>query len=210
MEKIARSWTILLLGGHSGAGKTSAARQLSKIFDVPWIEADDIRLALQKIVSPLHSPALHFFLANADVWSRSPEELCAHLQEVGSVVSLALEGIINHHLLTQTPLIIEGDGILPYLATQPVFGGLEAVFPAAQAGSSIRTIFLQEPQEKIIAQDINQRWRGLSPHLATTWSRLHWLYGQWLSTEAQHHGIPVVEAHPWETLIQRLLPYLTE
>lgn len=40
-------WTVLLIGGPSGRGKTTAARRIGTRLGVPWLQVDDLRLALQ-------------------------------------------------------------------------------------------------------------------------------------------------------------------
>ena len=42
------AWTVLLIGGISGAGKTTVARQLGLHLGLPWLQVDDLRLALQR------------------------------------------------------------------------------------------------------------------------------------------------------------------
>ena len=38
-----------------------------------------------------------------------------------------------------------------------------------------------------------------------TEARAKWLYGQWLTAEAQRYSLPVLEPRPWSTLLERLL-----
>jgi len=38
-------WTVLLMGGSSGIGKTRLAKELAKIYNAKIIEADDILLS---------------------------------------------------------------------------------------------------------------------------------------------------------------------
>jgi 2-phosphoglycerate kinase len=42
------TWKVLLIGGSSGVGKSSIARQLGRRFGTPWMQVDDLRLALQR------------------------------------------------------------------------------------------------------------------------------------------------------------------
>jgi predicted kinase len=42
------TWKVLLIGGSSGVGKSSIARHLGIRFGTPWMQIDDLRLALQR------------------------------------------------------------------------------------------------------------------------------------------------------------------
>jgi 2-phosphoglycerate kinase len=123
------NWNVLLIGGNSGAGKTTLARELSRHFDVPWLQVDDFRLAFQQLTTPEAYPALHAFLPSGgvsslfdgnsagttDIWKSPPDQLCGDLKRVATIVSNALEAVIAHHHLSTQPVILEGDGILPGL-----------------------------------------------------------------------------------------------
>jgi 2-phosphoglycerate kinase len=61
-----REWDILLIGGSSAVGKSYLARQLSKHYELPLMELDDIRIALQQVVDRKTNPRLFFFLENSD------------------------------------------------------------------------------------------------------------------------------------------------
>ena len=39
-------WTVLLIGGPSGAGKTILAKQVGLHFGISWLEVDDLWLVL--------------------------------------------------------------------------------------------------------------------------------------------------------------------
>ena len=194
-------WSVLLIGGHSGAGKTTVAYDLARRFGTACTQVDDIRLALQQIITPAERPALHFFLATPDVWQRPPAELCAGLIAVGELVSAALDIVIAHHLATAGPLILEGDGIVPALAAQSSFGGVAN-------RSWVRAVFLVEPDEAVLQASMLGRGRGYDDRSAAeqaTQARMNWLYGRWLHQEAERRGLPVLPARPWPTLADRVI-----
>jgi 2-phosphoglycerate kinase len=193
-------WTVLLLGGGSGTGKTRAAQLVAARFGVPWLQLDDIRLALQHATTPEQHAELHYFLANPSVWERPEEELFEGLKAVARVTSAALEAVVAHHLSHNDPVVIEGDGILPRMAAGTHFAGRESA-------GSVRAIFLVEPREEDVLAAFQARGpRGDAvdePRLRTQ-ARVAWRHGQWVQQEALTMGLPVVAARPYERVAARL------
>ncbi len=117
----------------------------------------------------------------------------------------ALDVVIRHHVATDKPLVIEGDGILPSLIARPTVR--EYV-----AGGQARAVFLVEPDESAILNNMLARGRGFEARTTDeqrTEARAKWLYGQWLTEEAQRYGLPVLEPRPWDTLTERTLAATT-
>lgn len=194
-------WTILLIGGASGVGKSTLAREIAQRYGCPWLQVDDFRLTLQWFTKPEEQSALHFFLATKDVWNQPPERLCEALIEVGRLVSKSIEIVLTHHMATRQPIVLEGDGILPELAMRQEFHGEEA-------GDQVRALFLTEPDEEAILANMLERGRGFEafePRQQRNQVCQNWLYGQWLAREAERHGLPVLPVRPWETLLSRAL-----
>lgn len=198
-------WTVLLIGGSSGTGKTTLARTIGRAAGAAWIEVDDVRLALQRLTTPSQQPELHAFLSG-DVWRHPPEELRDQFIAMGEVVSNALEIVVANHVATDAPLVLEGDGIVPAMAAKRTFAGLEVV-------DRVRAVFLVEPDEAVILRTMLDRGRGidrLTEPEQRTQVHASWLYGQWLRTQAERHGLPVVEARPWATLADRVRDIVDE
>ena len=163
---------------------------------------DDFRLVLQRMTTPNKEPALNFFVDTQDVWSRSPEELCERLVEVGKLMSSHLEIVIAHHVATELPLVLEGDGIIPSLAAQHRFAGLDV-----DAGQ-VRSVFIYEQDEGVIRANMSKRGRGFEHNTDVerqTQVRMSYLYGEWLRQEALRLNLPVIVSRPWDTLAYRII-----
>ncbi len=151
------NWTILLVGGSSGVGKTSVARQLGQRLGVPWLQVDDLRLSLQRSLTCLLPEqtlaALDFFdfHKHPAVWQLSPEQICQGLIKVSKAMLPALEVVVVNHIDTDAPLIIEGDGILP---------ALFARLSVQNRNGGVQAVFLIEPEEDMIRANIFARKRG--------------------------------------------------
>lgn len=196
-------WTVLLIGGSSGTGKTLLAKQSGLHFGIPWLQVDDLRLALQRSRVTLleHTEALYFFEETPRVWELSAERLRDALIAVGQVMAPALEVVIENHVDTAAPVIIEGDAILPSLLARP------SVQDRA-ANGNVRTVFLVEPEEDTIFANMVARNRGTAARTGAklrTEAHAKWLFGRWLADEAARYGLPVVEARPWLTLLERAM-----
>ena len=91
-----RNWTVLLIGGHSAAGKTTAAELVGRSLGVPWMMMDDLRLAFQRarVSLPENTDALYFDTVPS-FRRLGPEEQCDGLIAVGEALSPALEVIID-------------------------------------------------------------------------------------------------------------------
>jgi 2-phosphoglycerate kinase len=190
-------WSVLLLGGSSGVGKSTVAPEVARRTGAALTQVDDIRLALQAATTPATHPDLHFFLrapgeAKEGVWARPPEELCRGLIRVAGVVSRALEDVVAHHVATRRPLLLEGDGLLPALATQQERWGL----PLA---GHVRAVFIYEEDEAALLETIAGRGRGYDDKARDeqrAQAHTNWLYGRWLAREAARAGLPAVPARP--------------
>jgi 2-phosphoglycerate kinase len=196
-------WSVLLLGGVSGTGKTNAARQIADQAECPWLQVDDLRLALQwsNVTLPQSTDDLYFFLKTPNVWNLPPERLCQALINVGEVMSPAIEIVIESHIATQLPLLIEGDGILPSLFAR------ESLQKHINVGR-VRGAFLIESDEKALLENMLKRNRGIGDMTDAelrTEAHAKWLYGRWLINETQRYGLLVIESRPWSTLTKRIL-----
>jgi 2-phosphoglycerate kinase len=197
------SWAVLLLGGHSGAGKSTVAERLARQNGAAWLMVDDLRLALQRsravLPSPADTAALRF-TTDPGWWRQPPERLLAAAIADGRALSPALEVVIENHVDQRLPVVLEGDGILPDLLARP---------PVATraAGGRVRAVFVVEPDETVLAAVIRGRAREstfmTAPEMAGV-VRARWLYGRWLTEQARRAGLPVVAPRPWATLAGRV------
>lgn len=201
-------WRVLLIGGSSGVGKTVVARTLARRLGLSVLLVDDIRLALQQLTMPGEQPGLHYFLAHPNIWQKPPETLCDGFIAVGNSLAGPLAANVAHHVFVKGtgPIIIEGDGILPALAAQKAFPGKH--FTPARVTNEVRSVFLVESDEAVLAENLRRRGRGfgeLSAREQQTLVRANWLYGKWLKRQADHYDLPIVESQPWASVFERVL-----
>ncbi|MDP9363644.1 MAG: hypothetical protein M3Q10_05365 [Chloroflexota bacterium] len=197
------SWRVLLLGGPSGTGKSVAAERLGHRLGIPWLQVDDLRLALQYsgAVFPDGNAALRFFLETPDVWSLPPERLRDALVAVGEAMAPAIEIVVANHVAINAPVVIEGDGILPSLLDRPRLREL------VDEGH-VRAVFLVELDEEALLANMLARARGIAGRSEAdlrTEASAKRSFGEWIVAEAGRRGLPILAPHPRGTLLDRLI-----
>jgi 2-phosphoglycerate kinase len=193
------AWTVLLIGGPSGTGKTRLSYPLASRLAVPIVEVDDIVEALQAMTTPEQQPTLHHWATHPEAARLSPAGILELHLAVAEALEAALAAVVANHLDTDTPVIIEGDYLVPGLAARTSFRGIPA-------NGRVASVFLHEPDEaQLVANfagrepaDGEQRQRA----------RVSALFGDWLAAEATRHRVPVITPRPWSTLERRVLAAL--
>ena len=192
-DRLSRSLQVLLLGGPSGTGKTSVSYRLAQHFRIGITEVDDFQIILERMTTPEEQPVLHYWRTHPEAVNLPPEEIVKLTIAVGQVMAPALEAVITDHLDYHTPIVLEGDFILPAVAS---------LFSESQ----VRAIFLYEESEEQLRQNFLQREPEHS--IQEKRARVSWLYGQWLKQEAERVGALALPTRPWNDLFERILAAL--
>ena len=193
-----RSWQVLLLGGASGVGKTSVSYWLAQTFGVGLTEVDDFQIVLERMTTPEQQPALHYFRLHTEaVLAMDDEQMLAHTLSVAEVLSGAMEWVIGNHLAERTPVVLEGDFLLPSLAHRPAYDSIPA-------DGQVRAVFLYEDDEQQILRNFQAREGEEQPRRA----RSSWYYSEWLRQEAARLGLSAVPSRPWDTVLERVIAAL--
>jgi 2-phosphoglycerate kinase len=187
-------WIVTLVCGASGAGKSRVARPLAARYGVPLAEADDIVTALQAITTPEQQPVLHFWDTHPEFRSWAPERIAARHFAVASTLRPAYAAVIADHVEFAAPAVFEGDYLLPELA--------------AEAGTAVRAVVLDEQDEDQIAANYLRREPGAQQQRDR--ARVGALVSAELARRARRCGVPVVPARPWRDGLDRVDKALRE
>ena len=193
-----RQWHVLLIGGASGVGKTHLSYPLAQHFGVGITQIDDFQVVLERMTTPEQQPAMHFFRTDPDAFFRLDGD-----GKLGVAIRYAeamaepLEYVIANHLDGESPVVLEGDFLLPSLAVRATYDGI----PAA---GRVQGFILYEDDEEQIARNYAAREGEPQPVRA----RASWRHSEWLRHEAERLGLPTLAARPWETLFTRALALL--
>ena len=192
-----RTWQVLLIGGASGVGKTSVSYRLAQHYRIGITEVDDFQVILERMTSPEQYPVLHFWRTHPEEARRMDEAQQLDLMlRYSQVVCDALELVVANHLESRTPIVLEGDFILPALAVRPAYADVPAE-------GRVRAIFLYEEEAQIL-HNYQAREGQHQPGRARASGR----HSAWLRQEAERLGVPALPARPWDTLMARALALL--
>jgi len=189
-------WTVTLVCGASGVGKSHLARALADRYGVPLGEADDIVTALKAVTSAEQQPLLHRWETDPQVRTWRPEQIAELHLEVAGALRPAYEAVIADHVECGAPAVFEGDYLLPELA-----GG------QGGPGGLVRAVLLDEPDAEQIAANYLRREPGTQQ---AGRARVSAMIGAGLARRARRLGIPVVPARPWGGSVDRVTEALVK
>ena len=147
---------------------------------------------------------MYFFTNTSTIWRLEPGLLRDGLIATGEVLSSAIEIVVTNHCDNAGPVIVEGDSILPSLLDRPLIRQY-------MMSDQVKAVFLVEPDENVLFANMVARGRGIAKRPISelhTEAHAKWLYGQWLTEQAHHYSLPMLEPRPWDTLIERIAAYL--
>jgi 2-phosphoglycerate kinase len=182
---------VILIGGRSSVGKTTAAADLASRRGFQHVQVDALR------AEELH-PAVQFVGSSPEVWDLGPEALRDRLIEICEVLRPHILRIVSRQLALGVPAVVEGEGIEPSL--------LESL-----TDSRVRLVFVAEVNEKRLAETLDDRpsagaarFRQLGAARRQCVCRMNRLYGEWIEAEALRRGLPCLPSQPWKDLADRI------
>ncbi len=188
-----RTWIVCLLGGPSGTGKTKVSYRLAAHFGVGVTEVDDLHTVAEHMTTSDQQPILHYWKTHPEAATLPPEGIFELHRAVSDVLTPPLVAIVANHIETNTPMLLEGDYIVPTLIQRCI----------TQFGREhVTSAFLVEEDEEQLLQNFASREPEMG--MQTMRARVSQCHARWLKDEAGRLGIPVVEARPWETVFDRL------
>jgi 2-phosphoglycerate kinase len=186
---------LLLLGGAAASGKSVSGTEVGRRIGLPCVSADSLWYALQSVTSRESHAPFHYFEPTEEEWQRGPDFLCERHIKCAESLTPALDAFIDRELKEAHPLLLEGAWITPEMAARRVC-----------ESPDVRAIFIHEPEEAAVLASMVERQNRTSPsERQLRLSAMAWRYGNWLREGARSQGIPVVDARPRETLVDRIV-----
>lgn len=192
-----QGWTVLLIGGTSGTGKSVVARELSHRYGASLMELDDLRIALRSVVSRESHPRLWTFVDTPDYHEKfSNDEFVEKLLDVGRTLWPAINAIISKHVALGERIILEGDALIPDML-------------ATRDQKEIETIFLFDDLSSIQSRQLQRNRHGKAAETLEKNAAFSFSYSETLREQAEECGFQTLSASPVETLstrIEKVLP----
>jgi len=184
-----RSWTVLFIGGASGMGKSSVAYELAHFYNVNVMEVDDIFQAVKVMTTREAFPAIHYWSTGVNWMDIGVSGNVKWLIDVSKEMIPGLKAIVDNHIESDVPVIIEGDFIHPE-------------FAVSFENPKVKSLYIYEPDKKQILQNFLVREGG---ELQNFRAEISIEYGNWLVDNCKKVGIKVFESKPWDTVVDRIL-----
>ncbi|WP_218577584.1 hypothetical protein [Phytohabitans rumicis] len=182
-------WTVTLICGAAGVGKSSVAAALARRYGTPLGEVDDVVTALRAMTTAEQQPLLHYWDTHPQVKAWPPEKVAELHLSVADAVEPGLSAVIADHVSAGARVVLEGDYLLPELAT-------------GYAGGAVRAVVIDEPDEDQIVANYRAREPGYGEQRNR--ARVSAMIGAQLAGRAVRCGIAVVPARPWTDLLDRV------
>jgi 2-phosphoglycerate kinase len=185
---------LFLVAGSAGSGKSTLAKAFAHELDAGWLQLDSIWLAM-KVATGEGTPARD--VLDIDRRMRREDEtdddvLAAHVAASGEVCR-ALPTVLGLELEAHERLVVDGAWLLPSFV-------MELELP----GTEVRAVYVVQRTEADVEAALIPRRGGLPlEDRHRLMNRRIFQYGAWLSDEARAHDLPVVEALPFESLLDR-------
>jgi len=118
---------IILIGGASGVGKSSLAYPLADRLGLRLVEMDDFQRVVEHITDPAAYPEFHFWRTHPEeALAMSDEEHLDFFRRYAARMCDVLALVVASHLDNRSPMILEGDFILPELILRESYDGIPA------------------------------------------------------------------------------------
>ncbi len=187
-----QAWTVAIVCGASGVGKTSVAMPLAARRGMPLGETDDIITMLKTVTSPADQPVLHRWDTDLETRTWSPAQIADLHLSVSDVLAPGFRAVIADHLECAAPVVLEGCYLVPELA--------------AEFGDAVRAVVLHEPDDGRIAANLQAREPDDSNGFR---AKVSVEIGARLAARALAAGVPVVRPTPWTDVLANVTSALS-
>ena len=177
---------VLVVGGPSNVGKTTAASTIGQALMCSLFHVDDLARASS-------DPALAFERYE-NTWSKPPHVLCLLLIRKGEALWPELQSRIAASSAPDRTTIFEGEGPSP-----AALSGLRSLY--------VRPAFIVERDAARLHETLwsrSAKYRALPEGHRKNVVGMNVQYAEWLIHECEGAAMPYLPSQPWNTLSQRL------
>jgi 2-phosphoglycerate kinase len=185
---------LFLVAGSAGSGKSTLAKALAHQLDAGWLQLDSIWLAMKVAAGEGTRARAILDIDRRMRWEDEADDdvLIAHIAASGEVCR-ALPTVLALELEAHERLVVDGAWLLPSFVA-------ELELP----DTDVRGVYVVQRSEADVEAALIPRRGGLPlEDRHRLMNRRIFQYGAWLADEARAHDLPVVEALPFESLLDR-------
>jgi 2-phosphoglycerate kinase len=185
---------LFLVAGSAGSGKSTLAKALAHQLDAGWLQLDSIWLAMKVAAGEGTRARAILDIDRRMRWEDEADDdvLIAHIAASGEVCR-ALPTVLGLELQAHERLVVDGAWLLPSIVTKLKLPDTE-----------VRAVYVVQRTEADVEAALIPRRGGLPlEDRHRLMNRRIFQYGAWLADEARAHDLPVVEALPFESLLDR-------
>ena len=186
-----RDWTVLIIGGASGTGKSTMAYKIADYYRISVLEFDDIHRTVKTLVKKLNYEKNQYLAIhdlNGHNWkSLGVERNVNWLIKVSKEMSEFLYELVERHVEENVPVIIEGDFIVPEII-KPILS------------SKVKSIFVLEGDNNQIVNNFQSREGGEKQNFR---AEISVSYNNFLEKSCKEFNILTLESRPWDNIIER-------
>lgn len=199
---------IILLGGTTGAGKTSVALEVARRLGIRRVmSTDSIRQVMRLMLSPELMPALHAssfdahegMVFNGDVEEPEVEGFLAQ----AAVVTVGVRALIERAIKENTSLVLDGVALVPGLIDLDAYAETASVIPLVIATLD-EEAFAGRFEARGNRQALRQTHRYVEHLDAILRIQNHFL------ELADRHGVPIVDNIGVESSVQLIIRHVSE
>lgn len=205
---------VVLIGGAPGVGKSAIASEVGHRLGIPRVvSTDSVRQALRSLISPDLSPLLHASSYTAWRAELLPSELetarpkrkrvlrgfLAQVQQLRPAVC----AIIERNIAEATSLVMEGAHLVPGASPGQDFRDATLV-------PLVLSVTDEEDHRRHFAvrEGRTQNSRAMKPYVEH-FEEIR-LLQEYLSEQARHEGVPVIEASDFDLAVERCVDHVLD
>ena len=193
-----RNWTVLIIGGASGTGKSTVAYEIAKYYGISVLEFDDIQRTVKTVIKKTNL-AKDMYIAIHDLEGDNWIDLGVDwnvnwLKSVSKEMFEFLKEIVERHVDENVPVIIEGDFIIPELVKTLL-------------NSKVKSIFVLEGDKEQIINNYMSREGG---DRQTFRADISVSYNNWIQKTCEELMMDSLESRPWNNALDRANKILKE